>query len=319
MKPFNTWLESKIPPVSDITDFRNPYKDEWRRKPDEPHKLAGKFVILGATETFAFYWGDPNFLPWGAVLKRASAILATSKVQKSITEILLTPERNVIIDDRQDDTRWPGEKNRYTRTLLPIAKELLRRRIVNKTSKLYVGNWAGQWGNLVGTIQEILTAPEIPDQLTLYHGTNNFRAEEILANGLKPVPLSQRMWKGRADKGHPEYRDEAVYLSASPSQAAQYAQRAVNMARRHGVLRSKPIVLQVIINKEDYPKLRPDDDFLEKRPDAGREDWHESLSYFGQVALVGSVPPNQISVAKAWESKEQMWVGAKNTLHTPVD
>src|SRR6185369_9899160 len=58
------------------------------------------------------------------------------------------------------------------------------------------------------------------------------------------------------------------------------------------------------ITKDDYHKLRADDDYLQKM--GGKADpnnWRESLSYFGQVAFVGSIPPSQISLHRELKRK----------------
>ena len=199
---FKDFIEAKY---TDFSDPHNPWKDEWKRKEGEPKKLAGKFIVLGKDETFAYIWGDQNLMPWRQVLAKASQVAATSPFLKDDTGILLTPEGNVIINSSTDNTKWGGRRNQYTRELPKIVKELLKRRIINKTAKIYSGNWAGQRGEFVGTAEETLRFEEYPEHLVLYHGTNNRRWDEIRANGLTPVPVHLRQWKGRADKGHPEY------------------------------------------------------------------------------------------------------------------
>lgn len=299
---FRDYLEAAK--YTDYSDPSNPWKDSWKQKEGEPKKLAPKFIVLGQDETFAFVWGDHNLMPWPQVMDKARQVLATSKWQKQDTDILLTPQGNIILDRSQDHTKWSGSKNLYTREIPRMVKELLKRRIIKKTAKIYVGNWAGQWGEMIGTAEQILQFQEYPDDLVLYHGTNNVRAEEILRDGLKAMPVQQRQWRGRADRGHPEYRDEAVYLTATPYQATTYTRRAVNVARRHGIKNTHQVILKIVLNKQDYGKLRADDDYLQKMDGKGDPmNWRESLSYFGQVAFVGSIAPSQISVYRDFKDE----------------
>jgi hypothetical protein len=58
----------------------------------------------------------------------------------------------------------------------------------------------------------------------------------------------------------------------------------------------EPVILQITIYRSDFDKLVADDDYLKRNLTAKPEDWHESLSDFGQVAYRGIIPPSKIKV-----------------------
>jgi hypothetical protein len=289
-------------PIPEVVDFRLP-------GPPPPDFISpsrgpiGKMVVLGATETLFYYWGDHNSHPWETVIDRAHAIAKTSTWQRGDpTGILLTPGGSVILSVDTDDTCWPGVMCRYTMDVRAVVAELKRRGIIGDRTKIYDGNWAGQRGVLLGTASEVMAITDAPPEFLLYHGTNDVRAPEILKRGLIAMPVGERMWKGRIERGHPEYRDTAVYLATTYRRAASYAEKAVRVARAHGHRGTKPVVLQVVVDRALFPNLRADDDFLSRAKREGRKasegDWEPSLAYFGQVALIGGVEPSRISVAE---------------------
>ena len=64
------------------------------------------------------------------------------------------------------------------------------------------------------------------------------------------------------------------------------------------------VILQITIPKSKYDKLMADDDYLRTVKDAKPTDGLKSLSYFGQVAFRGNIPPSQIKViAQGKEAK----------------
>lgn len=296
----NPFGQGPIPPIVDFRQLGPPPRDLLDRF------SRGTLVVLGAAETLLYYWGDHNIHPWETVIDRAHAIAKTSDWQQGDpTGVMLTPGGGVILDVDTDSTCWPGVMCRYTVDVRAVVAELRRRGIVGDDTKIYDGNWASQRGVLLGTASEVMAVASTPPEFLLYHGTNDVRAPEILRRGLIAMPVAERMWKGRSDRGHPEYRDLAVYLTTTYTRAMSYAERAVRVARRHGYRRVKPVVLQVVVDKALFQNFRADDDFLarrkhEKKP-ASEKDWYASLAYFGQVALIGGVEPSRISVAQDQE------------------
>jgi len=328
--------------VIDLTNPNTPFKDKWDSAKQTYIKGAGEahhyFVVLGRDKTLFYRWGDGNVVPWDKVLELAHEVAKDSPFHngraygavrkpvphqkflfpdmdqrepesqagfEDITKILVTVEGNVVLNQSMDHTRWPGNRNMYSKDVPEIVGELLKRKVIYGWSKVHIGNWAGKRGTEIGTADEIMKRGNLPDVLTLYHGTNDDRWEEIQKVGLTPLPVDQRMWKGREDRGHPEYRDQAIYLTASPTQAVTYAKRAVNMARRHGYSGRLPVILQVQVSKKDWGNFRPDDDYLKKMgAKASEADWYSSLSYFGQVAYLGAIPPGQVKLFRQLNPKD---------------
>ena len=68
----------------------------------------------------------------------------------------------------------------------------------------------------------------------------------------------------------------------------------------------EPVILQITISKSQYKNLRADDDYLRQHTQATPADWLDSLSYFGQVAFQGTVPPNKIKVVAQGKSAGQV-------------
>lgn len=68
----------------------------------------------------------------------------------------------------------------------------------------------------------------------------------------------------------------------------------------------EPVILQITITKSQYSKLMADDDYLRQHPNSSATDWYDSLSYFGQVAFQGTVPPSKIKVVAQGKSAAQV-------------
>jgi hypothetical protein len=354
------------------------------RLPTKPKGYDGKVrrthvCFLKGGRAALYYYADGNRMDWRELMD----FLAKNKdstIQQDVLGIVKHGTGWLIGRDRSDDKSWSGDRNRYSGDNAVIAKALLDSGLATERTPIWLGNWAANEGEHIGTVGKIV-AGAAPTRLTLYHGTSSIRLGIILKEGLKPLSLENRVWnKGGLEKERPAHRDDCVYLTASKPQAEYYANQAVKIDRkrlgpdaqykaRNATLDAKrqiqslqgqiesyanmtdsalrwhmerershrqdpeayraaaidfakkriseleavisknayaasidhegkvePVVLQVTLGTKDIAKLMADDDYLRQHPEAKPEDGLQSLSYFGQVAYRGVIPPNRIRV-----------------------
>jgi hypothetical protein len=261
----------------------------------EPDYVLSSTAIVMAPGRTVLYHTDSegNTVGWDAMedARESAGHLET---------VLVGDTGMLLVDAARDHTKWGGHVNAYSLEPAAIVAEALRRGLVGPGVQVGIGNTSSfRVSAHLGTATQVVSRPSVPDRLVLWHGTADARLEDIAEHGLRAVDPELRMWKGDVDRGHPEYRDEAVYLAADPWMASTYAKRAVNILRRRGGRGVKGALLEIVLDAEDFNLLRPDDDFLlklgKKHGDAGAS-WLDSLSYMAQVAFLGDIPPERIRV-----------------------
>lgn len=271
----------------EIVDLRDP---NWIPNEYDKKELNRTMVNINNGKIFLYRWGrNGNKIKWDDVIDQAG---------DHNNMMLLTNNKNLILPDSLDSTKWGGSRNIYTDTTHIFVKNLLDSGIINSDSKIYIGNWARGDGRFIGKAKEIgVTPKQIPSKLVLYHGTSSDRLENIKKDGLKPMPKEFRPWKSDVLKHHPEYREHAIYLTIDKFQADYYAKKAVKVARRSKMSGVYPVVLKIIIPKSHYKYLLPDDDYFQLQFMKLGMSWMDSLKDFSQVAYLGSIPPEWISIA----------------------
>jgi hypothetical protein len=187
--------------------------------------------------------------------------------------------------------RQGGVTNRYSKEVISAAGQFIKRGLLPAATPMYLRT--ADFAFSLGTLDEVATHTEQHD-LILYHGTTSGRAQQILRDGLRPMAgdVAHRQWR---EKTSPEWRETAIYLTASPEQAAVYATRAVTNARKRREKGQKPAVLQVRIDSGLFDHIRPDDDYL-RAMGTDAKDWRHSLGHYGQVAVVSPIPANHITL-----------------------
>lgn len=260
------------------------------------------FIVLGPDDqTYLYSWGHNNVIPWEDVVDKLHVAVEAGGFQTDITDIAFDGGR-ILIRELPSEYKWGRNRTKYSLDVKNIVRELLRRALITPRTRIKLGNWANKKGYVIGTAAEIAGRRDVPQRIVLYHGTTDYHYNEYITTiGLCPVPLEKRIWKDAGGKrGHPEHRDLAVYLTASPSQAEYYANKAVRTLRARGYRGLQPVMLKVLLLPSDYPNLRADDDYLQmqrydKKP-AREDDWFDSLQNFAQVAFIGCVPPERVAV-----------------------
>ena len=252
-------------------------------------ELDTAMVSVGKSKIFLFNWGDDNKLPWSKTLDQ---VYADKEILNDY--ILLTKNNSLILPSSSDSTKWSGQRNAYTDDINEIVDILYYNKVIDDQTKIYIGNWASKKGKLIGNIKQFKEKHDIPNQLVVYHGTSSDRVDDILEQGLKPVEMKLRQWKYKA-KWHPEYNKESIYLTVDKWQATYYARKAVNVARNKGYKKIAPVVLKIVIDKKYYDNLRPDDDYIVKSGNKSAT-WMDSIKNFSQIAYVGTIPKEWISV-----------------------
>ncbi len=203
-------------------------------------KLPNNQVHITLTKDHgALIWnyGSHNKLPWWDQYDPTHSICGMGRkecdtsVQKDWMSIRFTP-KGILINMSREGPTWNGDVNRYSLDVKPTVERLLDLKIVTPRTPIYVGNWARRQeeGELIGSVAKILGAAPTPNKLILYHGTSNVRAKIILAEGLQPLDIAERVWKG--SKTAPAHRAQSVYLTASMAQAEYYSRKATNVDRK---------------------------------------------------------------------------------------
>lgn len=88
------------------------------------------------------------------------------------------------------------------------------------------------------------------EPITVYHGTSEKRAKEILQHGIKQNK------RGFDYTQVPEYSKGKTYFTTNPSEAANYA------TREHIEDKSNPVILKIKIHPKHFHKIMPDEDNL---------------------------------------------------------
>jgi hypothetical protein len=293
MNDLRKWMRL-VEAAGGVIDFRiadKTYEPTWG---GPPQQFQVGFV-LGKTKTLIFNIGNNrrgNERAW--------------EIERSIKGLLPSPweqgglqytHPTYVLSNGQLIMHWPrtydrrgGDVTRYSDEVIGAAQQFIKRGLLPPDTKMFLRQ--SDFAYPLGTIAEVAVHSEQAD-LVLYHGTTLGRAVSILRDGLRPPEgvTTARQWKGN-DVG---WRDEAVYLTASARQAAVYATRALTNARKRKERGQKAVLLRVRIDPSMFDKLRPDDDYLAAMRDEAK-DWRHSLGFYGQIALVGTIPPDHIEM-----------------------
>ena len=142
-------------------------------------------------------------------------------------------------------------------------------------------------------VQGPRTYAEAP-HLVLFHGTSSYAAQEILTDALQAIPWRSRVWKGRSSAL--KQRAVAVYLTRDVRIAKSFAMNASQVVSRRKHPGGPPVVLRIVVPREDYRNLRADDNWLLADPSRDPRQWEDSLEALAMVAYFGSIPRNRIEV-----------------------
>lgn len=377
---------------STIKDYRNPairsghyrtYGQGYRNQKGNRRfwmKMPATHVVLTKDGgLLVYYYGDYNTIPWSEVMSVAQSELDKS-LQDDIHAIAVKGTGYLLARSREFAS-WSGDRNRYSTDVVDVVRALYERGGATLAMPIWLGLWAANAGEHIGTVRSILANVEIPSQITLFHGTDTLRLAQITKSGLKPMAFDDRVWNNSSlDKVRPVHRENSIYLTASRPQAEYYASKTVNVDRkRFGPTKRReaeriaseaerhldqytarlasydrmtpeqiasqdehtkryfdrsrmtiaderqflpgqmekarklidqakqylardfygkiePVILQITLHKGEYGKLMADDDFLKQHPESDPQDWHKSLSVFGQIAYRGEIPPTRIKI-----------------------
>jgi hypothetical protein len=231
---------------TNIIDLRapGPNKGKWRSyKASEIHgiKSPGKYydkpkrtyACLTKNGAILFYYGtEGNIINWKEILEKCRAEM-DADIQDNVTSIVAV-KTGWLISRSRETGGWSGDRNQYSADVKTIAQRLLDLGLAKPTTPIWIGNTASTKGEIIGSIGKIIAKGD-PARLVLYHGTSSARAHHIMKEGLKALPMDDRVWNGRKDltrANRPEHRDDSVYLTASRPQAEYYAKKATNVDRK---------------------------------------------------------------------------------------
>jgi hypothetical protein len=272
----------------EVVDLRDP---SWVPADDYDKKVQSNTMLsIHGGKIYKFRWGRGNTRDW-------EDVAPISGFDNSM--MVLTAAGNLVLPNRVGgNTKWEGGRNIFTDTTKEWTKIMVDAGVILPSAKVYSGNWASLKGTFLGKAKDIIERDfsKLPRKLVFYHGTSSDRLEDIKQYGLRSMPIEQRPWKSDVLKHHPEYRENAVYLTYSKSQANYYAKKAVAVARRNNKRGTKMVVLKVTIPSSAYKRLLPDDDYLMRQLMQLGVTWIDSLKNFSQVAYLGAIPPEWIQV-----------------------
>jgi hypothetical protein len=272
----------------EVVDLRDP---AWIPSQYDAKDKDRTMINVTDGKIYLYRWGNGNKMPWSELLK--------IKTGSHNDMMSLTPGGNLILPSRVGgDTNWEGARNLYTKGTKEWPEILLAAGIITPDTKVFIGNWAGSRGTFVGKAGKLVKMDlvNLPSKLVFYHGTDSTRLEKIQQEGLGPQPREGRVWKSDVLKHHPEWRESAVYLTINKGQANYYAKKAVNVMRRNGYRNTKKVILKVTVPRKAYRRLLPDDDYLIRQLMQLGVTWIDSLKEFSQVAYLGTIPPEWITV-----------------------
>ena len=236
----NEALPAFGPNMSHINDLRDPDQGPAKVFRYEDSKTGERKVDRERVKTFvAFqkgggvvifnYGNGVNKVDWTEVL-----IAANSELDKNIqsNELDIRVFRSgYMINAYNDGPSWSGKRNRYSPMLRKVAQALLDSGLAENTTPLWIGNWAREDPEPVGSVGKILATNPNPSRLYLFHGTSNFRLAKIMRDGLTPREIGDRIWSKDNKKHMPAHRADSIYLTADLGQAEYYANKAVNTDR----------------------------------------------------------------------------------------
>ena len=201
----------------------------------EKKELPSTHIVLTKDgKVIVYFYADNNIIAW----KELVGILRNS-VDKTLQDDelfgIIVKDDGYIISSRRGDLEsigsWTGNKTKYSIDLKQTVRALFDRKIAKGNTPIFLGN--DRQNKLIGSVREILKISDTPNKITVYHGTSSYRWHYIQKNGLKALPLDDRVWnKGGLEKIRPEHREYSVYLTASIAQAEYYANKAVNVDRK---------------------------------------------------------------------------------------
>ncbi len=221
-----------FPGSNHIIDYRDPNaKDAFGRK--------FKTFITFTKDGGAMIWnyGSGNIVAWYDKEDPSNSLTTIlganvdTAFQRDYGNIRFT-KTGVLLPQSRRTGVWAGDRNVFSLDNKPFVERLLDLGIITPRTPIFVGNWAKDDSDavLLGSAASIMNAPSIPNTITLYHGTSNARAKEILENGLAPLEGDARIWTKNTNA--PDHRAESVYLTASLGQAEYYANKAVKIDRK---------------------------------------------------------------------------------------
>ena len=291
------------------------------RRRDQLSRGAMVGINTATNKIVLYNWGtksddgqELNTRPWKEVLDLAGSNYGN----------WLSPTGNILLEPSTDSTKWSGQRSGFSPSVRHDVTALLDAGVITLEARVYLGNWARKDGRFVGTASDVVNTPDTATRqsVVLYHGTDTLRLPEIQRVGIKPVDENQRAWK--RERHVSPHRHTAIYLTASEHQAQYYATKAVNVDK-HAVgmyknspswaqyysgqftewqlmlqkwarerRKIEPVTLKVTIPSAAFGNLRADDDFLARNKEKQPADWESSLHDFGQVAYLGTIPPEWI-------------------------
>jgi len=145
----------------------------------------------------------------------------------------------------------------------------------------------------------------------LYHGTTERNLPSILANGIVPRPDNQPgNWKGEISEPGFAYLTtaHALWYACVPCRG-----------------RNRPVILELDIDRIATISLHPDEDYLKQEaseryrgdhvddpdwstdPRKQRDKWEDSLDSLGNLAVLGTIPPNAITRYAVLSNNRALW------------
>lgn len=194
------------------------------------------FAVLnkeGGAYTFNYGESDINGISWRDTHNFINDNMDT-RYQEDILDICIV-SGGILISGTANDGGFGQARSSYSDYVKTLCRELLNRKVVLPTSKVFLGNWANnKYREYIGTINKVANGKELPDKLILYHGTSSYRLAHILKDGIRPVERDMRIWRGTRrdpikDRGD---NNGAVYLTPSKIRAGYYANQAVGIDKK---------------------------------------------------------------------------------------
>lgn len=207
---------------------------------------------------------------------------------------------------------WTGDRNRYSKDIIDIVQALYNRGVATPSTPIWIGNTAGNRGEHLGTVRSIIEKQDFLSRITLYHGIDNFRLEQIMKTGLKALELKDRVWNSSREKVRPAHREEAVYLTASRPQAEYYAKKAMNIDRkRFGPSKRYDLRHKLSAAKDSITRMQRELLSFDKMNDAEIANWDEHAQKYDRRGMLvkdkRSLYPDWIAKAQALVDQMQIF------------